>query len=128
MKPEEIRDLALWLRRFRATYYNPAGIENIDRAAAALDELCKAVFDVEFCCDGSDCGCRGRPIDPPLWWDEMQALRRDHERVEWLEENAALAQHENRDIAICWWRQPLTSEPQGVRDAVDAAMEEAPST
>lgn len=31
-------------------------------------------YEPEYCCDGRECGCFGRPIEPPLCekcWDEI---------------------------------------------------------
>ncbi len=39
--------------------------------AALLREKGEA-WGLLYCCDGSDCACQGKPVDPPSWWFDNQ--------------------------------------------------------
>ena len=46
----------------------------IDRLTAQLKEMKEErdkEWGIEYCCSGAECGCRGLPIHPPPWWEEM---------------------------------------------------------
>lgn len=32
--------------------------------------ICETEIEVQMCCNGSDCGCQGLPVDPPVCSDE----------------------------------------------------------
>lgn len=41
---------------------------------AVLEREKAEAWGIRYCCDGSDCACAGRPIDPPKWWVDNQDL------------------------------------------------------
>jgi len=33
-------------------------------------EICDKEIEVQMCCNGRDCGCMGKPVEPPVCSDE----------------------------------------------------------
>ena len=33
-------------------------------------EICGKEIEVQMCCNGRDCGCMGKPVEPPVCSDE----------------------------------------------------------
>jgi hypothetical protein len=47
-----------------------------------LNRLEAEAWGIRFCCNERDCGCQGRPVDPPAWWTpDIKALQEEIERL-----------------------------------------------
>ena len=56
---------------------------------AELEHLEAEAWGIRFCCNGADCACEGKPVDPPSWWQPDMAKR----IAELESENARLKEH-----------------------------------
>ena len=56
-----------------------------------LERMEAKAWGIRFCCDGRECGCRGLPVDPPIWWQRLDdELAASEEWVRVLEEERGL--------------------------------------
>ena len=37
-------------------------------------EICGEEIEVQMCCSGSECGCMGMPVDPPVCSEECEKI------------------------------------------------------
>lgn len=63
--------------------------------------ICGKQFEmvVRYCCDGHECGCMGRPIDPPICDSECWKAFKTADRT------LALIGADRE--TICWWAESL---------------------
>ncbi len=67
----------------------------IERLRAEVERLRRPEAEAwgsEYCCSGSDCGCQGKPINPPSWWTpDIARLRAENDRLRATEQSITLA-------------------------------------